>query len=180
MLPRMQFLTVFRRTFAFAGPALRLVTLFFLLVLAASGQAAPLAMGEAVPAFAAKDQFGKEFKFAPGLQFLLVGFDMNAGKLANHKFAELGAGWLEAHGAAYVLDIHTMPAVARLFALPKMRKYPHRIMLAETASLLAPFPHQAENITILDLNPNGTIRAIRYWNPATVAAAPELTPAPRP
>ncbi len=146
-----------------------LAAMFFLICLAAPAWAGPLAVGDAVPSFATKDQFGKEFKFTPGLHYLLVGFDMNAGKLANHKFADLGPGWLEQHGAAYVLDIHTMPSVARLFALPKMRKYPHRIILAETATLLDPFPHQPEKITVLALSPDGKIRDVRYWNPATDA-----------
>ena len=82
-------------------------------------QADELKVGDAVPVFSARDQFGKEFKLAAGLRFLLVGFDMGAGKAANLKLADLGAGWLENHGAAYVLDIHTMPGIARVFALPK-------------------------------------------------------------
>jgi len=166
MVHRMQFQAIIRRTFPVAARRCGLAAILILISCAAPAWADPLAVGGAVPPFAAKDQFGKEFKFTPGLHFLLVGFDMNAGKLANHKFADLGPGWLEQHGAVYVLDIHTMPAVARLFALPKMRKYPHRIILAETATLLAPFPHQPEKITILELTPAGTIRAIRYWDPA--------------
>ena len=161
----MQLLTAIRPKFASFFCRAWLSALFFLAVLSASARAGLLGVGEAVPIFAAQDQFGKEFKFAPGLHFLLVGFDMNAGKLANHKLADLGAGWLENHGVASVLDIHTMPAIARLFALPKMQKYPHRIILAETAALLAPFPHQPEKITILELTPAGSIRAISFWDP---------------
>ena len=63
-------------------------------------QADELKVGDAVPVFSARDQFGKEFKLAAGLRFLLVGFDMGAGKAANLKLADLGAGWLENHGAA--------------------------------------------------------------------------------
>ena len=158
---------------------IQLAILIYLIGFAGWAWASPLTVGEAVPFFAARDQFGKEFKFAPGLHFLLVGFDMNAGKLANHKFAELGAGWLDQRGAVYVLDIHTMPAVARLFALPKMRKYPHRIILAQTAGLLAPFPHQPERITILALTPAGTVQGIRFWDPASPAPEPTLTPLPK-
>jgi hypothetical protein len=148
-----------------------LVTGFFCACLTVSAWAGELAVGDAVPAFSAKDQFGKAFKFEAGLRFLLLGFDMGTGKQANQKLAELGAGWLEKHGATYVLDIHTMPAVARFFALPKMQKYPHRIVLAETESLLAAFPHQPEKITVLALTPAGKIREFRYWNPA--AETPE-------
>jgi hypothetical protein len=96
---------------------------------------------------------------------LLLGFDMTTSKIANHKLADLGAGWLEKQGAAYVIDIHTMPAIGRMFALPKMRKYPQRIILGEEEKMLAPFPRQVERITVLVLAPDGKIREIRYWNP---------------
>jgi hypothetical protein len=134
---------------------------------ALAGRAGELKAGDTVPAFPAKDQFGKAFNFEPGLRFLLLGFDMTVSKQANLKLADLGAGWLEKHQAAYVLDVHTMPAVARLFALPKMRKYPHRIILGEDESLLAPFPRQAGRITLLVLARDLKIQEIRFWNPAT-------------
>jgi len=149
-----------------------------LLVLCAAGvlstQADPLKVGDAVPVFAAKDQFGKDFKFVPGLHFLLLGFDMGASKPANLKLADLGAGWLEKHEAAYVLDIHTMPSIARLFAFPKMRKYPHRIILGDDEKSLAPFPRQEGKITVLVLSADGKIQEIRFWNPASEALATVL------
>jgi hypothetical protein len=162
-------MTTTGKTFRPAKKRRWLATGFFCACLTASAWAGELAVGDAVPGFSAKDQFGKEFKFEAGLRFLLLGFDMGTGKLANYKLAELGAGGLEKQGAVYVLDVHTMPAVAKFFALPKMQKYPHRIVLAETESLLAAFPHQPEKITILALTPAGKIRAVRYWNPATDA-----------
>jgi hypothetical protein len=99
---------------------------------------------------------------------------MGASKAANLKLAELGPGWLEKQGAVYVLDIHTMPAIARVFALPKMRKYPQRIILADAESLLAPFPRQPERVTVLVLTPAGKLKEIRYWNPASEALATQL------
>ena len=125
---------------AIRWPRMALIRCWLVLLLGCGGwwtaRAAELAVGDAVPAFSAKDQFGKEFKFAPGLRFLVLGFEMGAAKQANLKLAGLGGGWLEKRGAVYVMDIHTMPAVARLFALPKMRKYPQRIVLAEAEGLL--------------------------------------------
>ncbi len=132
-----------------------------------SGRASELAVGDVIPAFSAKDQFGKEFKPEAGLRFLLLGFEMSVSKTANLKLADLGAGWLEKHSAAYVLDIHTMPGVARLFAFPKLRKYPHRIVLGDDEKMLAAFPRQPEKITVLVLTPAGKISEIRWWNPAT-------------
>jgi hypothetical protein len=139
-----------------------------------AAQAHELTVGDAVPSFAAKDAFGKEFTFAPGPKFLLIGCDMSASKTASQKLAGLGEGGLEKRGAIYVMDIHSMPGIARMFALPKMRKYPFRVILADTADVLAPFPHQPEKITVLALTPEGTIREIRYWDSANEDAAKAL------
>jgi hypothetical protein len=142
--------------------------------LAGTARAGELAVGDAVPALAAKDQFDQPFKFTPGLHYLLLGFDMGASKQANLKLADLGAGWLEQRGAVFMLDIHTMPGIARFFALPKMRKYPQRIILADDAKMLEPFPRQPERITVLVLKPDGKIQSVRYWNPSADPLAPIL------
>jgi hypothetical protein len=142
----------------------RLVVLGFCL-LCVPVRAAPLAVGDAVPVISAKDQNGKEFTFTNGLQFLLVSTDMACGKFANQKLAEQGADFLGKNQAAYLLDIHTMPAIARSFALPKMRKYPLRIILVESAETLAAVPAQAARVTVMALTPAGRIRKISYWDP---------------
>jgi hypothetical protein len=152
----------------------RFAALFLFTALAVSIHAGELAVGDTVPAFSAKDQFGREFKPEAGRRFLLLGFDMGTSKTANRKLADLGAGWLEKRSAAYVLDIHTMPGVARLFALPKLRKYPHRIVLGDDEKMLAAFPRQPEKITVLVLTPPETISEIRYWNPAVEPLAAVL------
>jgi hypothetical protein len=127
--------------------------------------AGQLAVGDAVPAFAAKDQHGKEFVFTNGVRFLMIATERAVGTSANHKLAEQGAGFLEKCQAVYVMDIHTMPSVARLFALPKMRKYPQRIALVETAGTLAWVPTQQGRVTVLALTPAGRVQKISYWNP---------------
>jgi hypothetical protein len=142
----------------------RLVVLAFCL-LWISVRAAQLAAGDAVPVISAKDQHGTEFVFTNGVQFLLVATEMACAKSANQKLAEQGAGFLEKQHAAYLMDIHTMPAVARLFALPKMRKYPHRIVLVDSAETLAAFPVQSGRVTVLALTTTGRIQKISYWNP---------------
>ena len=131
-----------------------------------SAWAGPLKVGDAVPAIAAKDQHGVAFQFTNGVHFLLVVTEMACSQAANQKLAVAGAGFLEQHQAAYLMDIHTMPAVARLFALPKIRKYPYRIVLVETAEALAAFPAQPGRVTVLALTPERRVQTIRYWNPA--------------
>lgn len=90
---------------------------------------------------------------------------MSCAKSANHILADQGEGFLEKHGAAYLMDIHTMPAIARVFALPKMRKYPERIVLMDKPGALDWVPVQPERITVLTLTPAGKIQKISYWNP---------------
>lgn len=139
----------------------------FVLGFVTAGNARELAVGDAVPAFSATDQFGKAFTFAAGPKFLVLGFEMGPARAANAKFAALGEGGLEKLKVIYVMDIHSMPAIGRFFALPKMCKYPFRVVLAESADVLKPFPRQTGKLTVLVLASNGAIRAIRYWNPET-------------
>ena len=145
---------------------LRSITILLLTVLTISANATELAVGDSVPSFSAKDQFGKGFKFGPGLHFLLLGFDMSVGKKATTQLTALDPGWLERHSAAYVLDIHTMPTIGRVFALPKMKKYPERIILVDDDKTLADFPREDGRVTVLVLSIAGKIREIRYWDPA--------------
>ena len=63
------------------------------------------------------------------------------------------------------MDIHSMPGLARLFALPTMRKYPQRIVLLEKPDLLTWVPVQPGRVTVLALALTGHIQKISYWNP---------------
>ena len=69
------------------------------------------------------------------------------------------------------MDIHAMPFVARLFALPAMRKYPQRIVLVDSAETLAWVPVQPGRVTVLALTSAGRIQKISYWNPDGEPAA---------
>jgi hypothetical protein len=150
---------------------LRRLFILGLCLAAISTRAAQLAVGDAVPALSLKDQHGKQFDFTNGVRFLLVVMDMGSAKAANKKLAEQGAGFLEKNGAAYLMDIHSMPGIARVFALPKMRKYPERIALVEYEKTLAAFPSKPERVTVLALTPEGRIRKISYWDPAAEPVA---------
>lgn len=143
-------------------PLLALVALLF--TTATGRSAEQYAVGSLIAPFSANDQFGTPFKLGADCRALLVSFDMATGKQANLKLSALGKDFLPRHQAIYVADIHGMPAIGRAFALPKMRSYTHRIVLADSDTLLAPFPRQEKRVTLLLLR-NGKIAAIRYWNP---------------
>ena len=140
-------------------------------LVARSVLAAPLAVGDLVPVISATDQQGRAFNTTNGFEFLLVASEMAAAKSANQELAEQGAGYLEQHHAAYLLDIHPMPKIARFFAFPKMRKYPQRIILVDSPGALADFPARPGRVTVVTVTPDRRIKKISYWEPVSEPVA---------
>lgn len=124
-------------------------------------------VGDKVEAFQSKDKFDNQYTFQAGTNFLLVSFDMSTGKKANKSLAEKGAEYLGKNKAVYMANIHGMPGIGRAFAIPKMKKYPHPIILADDENLIAKFPSQEGKVTVLKLNTAGKIQKVSYWDPAT-------------
>jgi hypothetical protein len=136
-------------------------------------------VGSQVAAFTAKDQHGQAYTFKPGVRYLLVSFDMPTGKQANEKLSELGKDYLPQHNAIFLADIHGMPGIGRMFALPKMRKYKHRIILGDQKGLLDPYPRKEGHITVLTLDAEAKVAEVRYWNAERDAVESLLIPMKR-
>lgn len=132
----------------------------------------PLGSGDPFPAFQAEDQHGVAYTFAPGTRVILIAFEMSAARAANRYLAAQPQGFLDAHRAVYIANIYGMPGIGRHFALPKMRRYPHRIVLADGRDQLTPFPHRAERVTVLTLDGAGVIRTVGYWDPEEALTLP--------
>ena len=154
--------------------ARNLLTLVLLPVFAAALGAAdapdaPYEVGDKFAPIAVKDQHDKPAEVSPalGTRHLIVSFTMGTGKDANRYFEAQGAAWLDQHHAVFLANIHGMPGVGRMFALPKMKKYPHRILLGDEAHLLDRYPEQKGKLTVFDFNDDGTIAAIRFLDPET-------------
>jgi hypothetical protein len=130
-------------------------------------RADPYAKGDTVKPFTAKDQHEQAYTFdAKSTRYLLVSHDMETGKTANGALTVLGKDHLASKKAVYIANIHGMPGVGRMFALPKMKKYNHRIILGDDAALIANFPAQQGKVTVLELE-GGKVRSVQYWDPAT-------------
>ncbi len=121
--------------------------------------------GSKVAEFKSADQHGKAYTFQKGTRYLMITFDMSTGKKANKVLHEKGAAYLPGKKAVYVANIYGMPGIGRRFALPKMKKYVHPIILADAKGLLDPFPTQKGKVTVLALNTRGVVTAISYWEP---------------
>ncbi|MBC8128083.1 MAG: hypothetical protein H8M99_13160 [Gloeobacteraceae cyanobacterium ES-bin-144] len=126
---------------------------------------APYEKGQQVEPFTAKDQHEQAFSFKPmETRYLLVSHDMETGKKANVTLTALGKDYLGSKKAVYMANIFGMPGIGRMFAMPKMKKYNHRIILADEAALIAHFPAQAGKVTVLTLS-GGKIQSVAYWTP---------------
>ncbi len=137
--------------------------LFFFLPLSLA--AASYQPGDKFESFATKDQHEKPFTYAGGARLVIVSFEMGSGKAANAYFEKQPADFLEKQQTVFIANIHGMPGIGRAFALPKMRKYPHRILLADAEGFLARYPEQEDKLTVLTLDEAGVVTAIRFVNP---------------
>jgi len=150
------------------------------LAMGPSGSAVePYHVGSQVAEFTARNQRGQDFTFQPGIRYLLISFDMATGKQANAKLSPLGKDFLPQHEAVYIANIFGMPSIGRVFALPKMRSYNHRIVLADAQGLLDAFPKQEGRVSVIALDPKGRISDVRYWNPGTEPAEQLFPSTPR-
>ncbi len=88
-----------------------------------------LAVGDAMPAITANDQHGVPFVLTTNIQTLLVATEMDCAKSANRQLAAQAAGFLDKHKAGFLMDIHSMPGIARPVRLPENEKIsaPHRV-----------------------------------------------------
>ncbi|MES2475321.1 MAG: FAD/FMN-containing dehydrogenase [Verrucomicrobiota bacterium] len=126
---------------------------------------APYEKGQQVLPFTTKDQHEQAFTFKPAeTRYLLVSHDMETGKKANAALTALGKDYLTSKKAIYMANIFGMPGIGRMFALPKMKKYNHRIILADDAALIARFPTQEGKVTVLVLS-GGKVQSVAYWTP---------------
>ena len=123
-------------------------------------------IGDTFAPFTTKDQHEKDYAFEPGaVRLVVVSFEMSAGKDANAFFAEKGAAFLDEQKTVFIANIYGMPAIGRFFALPKMKRYPHRILLADAETFLARYPYQPGKLTALRLDENARITAIEFADP---------------
>lgn len=111
-----------------------------------------LAVGDLFPAIPLADQHGEPVSVPGPSRLLLMAFDKQASDLVYAVLEDRSADYLDQQAAQFVADISAMPGlVTRMFALPKMRRRPYPIVLAEDAALLAFVPRQTAQVTVVRL-----------------------------
>ena len=131
---------------------MRATTLLLALLLASAAGAAPYGVGDAVDPLRLTDQHDEGHSLDASVRVVLFSRDMEGGDLLEEALAESPKGFLETQHALYVADIHGMPAfVARMFAIPSMRKRPYPMLLDRDGEVTARFPSQEGKATLLFL-----------------------------
>lgn len=136
------------------------------LVFVFSTHADTLKVGDTIPMLSGEDQHEKPYAIEPGTRYVLASFDMGPGKQANGYLDDKGADFLPENKAVYVANINGMPGIiANTFALPKMRKYSHRILVMNEDGLFDNWPQEKGQVAVFTLDDEGKITAISQWSP---------------
>jgi hypothetical protein len=103
---------------------------------------------------------------------------MEAGDVVKKALAGRDQAFLDEHGVVYVANISGMPAViTRLFALPRMRERPYRMLLDRDGNATKDIPAVPGRPTVLTLVRGQVVRVSQPGDPGALAA--EIAP-PRP
>jgi len=125
------------------------------LLVALSVWAAPYKVGQSVMPLDLNDQFGKRVTLKVMPKTLIMAFEKGTGATVNEYLTLQEKGYLAKNKAAFVADISQMPKfITESFALPKMRKYTHTVLLIQDEEQGLNFPAQEEKITVMKFRGN--------------------------
>ncbi len=140
-----------------------LLLLISIFIFATITYAEPYKVGTQITAFTLKDQHGKTYTLDQTVRLILfAGRDMRGGELVAKALENASEGYLAKYNTIYIVDISGMPRmISKLFAMPKLRKKPYKILLDPGPSVTKDFPSAKEKVTLLYMN-NRTIKEIAF------------------
>lgn len=114
-----------------------------------------------IGSFSLPNQFDEKQTVDSNIQTILVSFEKDTGKEVNEFLSSKDKNFLNEHHAVFIADISGMPSIiTKLFALPKMRKYKHKVLLIYDENDKR-FMNKEGKITAYKLE-NGVIKSISY------------------
>lgn len=141
-----------------------------LMLAAIAVNAEPIGIGSTLPTYTLPDQFDKEHTLQPETRAVVLSFEMDVSKMINAYLTSKGEDVFAEHNIDYISDISPMPSmIAKMFALPKMRKYGFRLLLNRDDDFKKNYVPEKGKAMVLKLNGQHEVREIWY-----VANAKEL------
>lgn len=123
--------------------------------------AQPFKVNDALSTFSLPNQFDKKQTITPEMKLLLVSFEKGTGADVNAFLAQKPSDFLAEKKAAFIADISGMPMIiTKMFALPKMRDYPHNVLLIYDDNDDR-FVHEDGKSTLYRIE-QGTIKSIEF------------------
>lgn len=114
-----------------------------------------------IKSFTLTDQFDKVHQVDERIQTIIVSFEKGTGADINSFLSTKSPDFLEKHNTVFIANISGMPSfVTTMFALPKMRKYEHSILLIYDEEDTR-FLQEEEKSTVYKLK-NGIVQRIYY------------------
>ncbi|WP_419777226.1 hypothetical protein [Malaciobacter marinus] len=105
----------------------KFLLIFSLIIFAYSEE---LSINDEISSFSLANQFNQKKTIDSNINILIVSFEKNTGKEVNEFLEEKNPNFLENQNAVFIANISGMPMfITKMFALPKMRKYKHEILL---------------------------------------------------
>jgi hypothetical protein len=99
-----------------------------------------------------EDQHGQAQTVAPDTRTIVFAGDMDASKIVHALLGERESDYLPRHRAVFIADIHRMPGfITRFIALPRMRRYPYRMLLIRDDETGQRFARQEGAVTVVTL-----------------------------
>ena len=136
--------------------------------------AAPLEPGAEWPPLKLNDQHDKPVLVGPATRIVLFTAEKST---SDWVIKVLSAKAPEHPGVVYVADISAMPAaIARMFAIPKLRELSFPVALARDAAAVADLPRRAGSVSLLHLK-GGRVAKLQFvQTEAQLLQALEQTP----
>lgn len=136
---------------------------FALWGLAAGVHADTLQVGSPFPVYTLEDAHGQTNVLGAGTRAVLIASEKGVSERLTAWLKPRSPGYLEEHHTEYVSDITPMPSIiSHLFALPKIRKYPFRLLLARDENFAKTYPRQAGRFALFLLDGQRTITGLHF------------------
>lgn len=143
-------------------------------MIALSVWAAPYKVGQSVAPLDLEDQHGKRTTLKAMPKTLIMAYEKGTGATVNEYLNVQDKGYLRKHNAAFVADISQMPNfITTAFALPKMRKYIHTVLLIRDEEQGLRFPYEEDKITVMKFRGNFLTKVTFITTTAELKAAIE-------
>lgn len=140
---------------------------FLLAISAASVFADKAEIGKVFPAYQLEDQFGNATGLAPDTRFVIIASEKGVSGRVNEWLKGKGQEYLTSNKVEYVSDIEPMPEIiTRMFALPKMKKYPFTLILNKSKEFAQVYPSEKGKIAVFVLDAKQILTGVHFVDTA--------------